>query len=85
MFMVDSTLKFVEFLSSGKYLLDFFQKWEKSSFSVRISLNIILSRLFQKLRGMEMARKIEKVELDADMMVSLIRRLYAERRRLRSF
>jgi len=23
MFMVDSTLKFVEFLSSGKYLLDF--------------------------------------------------------------
>jgi len=32
-----------------------------------------------------MARKIEKVELDADMMVSLIRRLYAERRRLRSF
>jgi len=32
-----------------------------------------------------MARKIDKVELDMEMMVSLIRKLYAERRRLRGF
>ncbi len=32
-----------------------------------------------------MARKIDKVELDIEMMASLIRRIYTERRRLRSF
>jgi len=32
-----------------------------------------------------MARKIDKVELDMDMMVSLIRKLYIERRRLKRF
>jgi len=32
-----------------------------------------------------MARKVDKVELDMKMMVSLIRKLYEERRRLRGF
>jgi len=32
-----------------------------------------------------MARKIDEVELDVGMMVSLIRKLYMERRRLRGF
>ncbi len=32
-----------------------------------------------------MARKIDEVELDVEMMISLIRKLYMERRRLRGF
>jgi len=72
----------------GKYGFYFFQNQGMSSISFRLSLNMILekSRCREpEWKLIKMAEEMEKIEVNAEIFTSLLRRLYSERHRLRRY